>query len=102
MPTPPLRTITAGRAHGVGPYRGRGSRRASCLFSTTASTWSRHCFVGKGLNVRLMTLARLLLVIVALVSIRKVTGFHFGLSLLRPHIVQLCFVKHDLDRIIPA
>ena len=36
------------------------------------------------------------------VGIREVAGFLFGLLLLRPHMIQLCFVEHDLDRIVPA
>jgi len=49
-----------------------------------------------------LSVRRSAVVFLALVGIRKVAGFLFGLLLPGPHMIQLVFVEHDPDRVIPA
>ena len=39
---------------------------------------------------------------IVIVGIREVAGFLFGLLLLCPHTIELRFIEHDLDRVVPA
>jgi hypothetical protein len=43
-----------------------------------------------------------LVTLLGFVDIRKITGFLLRLFLLCPHTIQLRFIEHDLDCIVPA
>jgi hypothetical protein len=43
-----------------------------------------------------------LVIFLGFVDIREITGLLLGLFLLCPHMIQLRFIEHDLDCVVPA